>query len=135
VARGFPVYVVDDDESVLESVQFLLESFGIPSRLYPTPFAFLQELGSLEPGCLLTDLRMPSMSGLELHSAVRARELGWPVILMSAHFDGHGDAGASSENFLGHVEKPFTADRLFQVLDRAFAQLKVGEPGEEPRPS
>jgi two-component system response regulator FixJ len=135
VARGFPVYVVDDDESVLESMQFLLESFGVSSKLYSTPFAFLQELGSLEPGCLLTDLRMPSMSGLELHSAVRARELGWPIVLMSAHLDGHGDGGASSENFLDHVEKPFTGDRLLQVLDRAFAQLKAGEPGAGPRSS
>lgn len=125
MAPGYPVYVIDDDESVLESVQFLLESFGIPSKLYSTPYAFLQELGTLDPGCLLTDLRMPSMSGLELHSAVRAKNIPWPVILMSAHLERDGGAGTLNQDFVGLVEKPFTAERLLDVIEQGFAQLKV----------
>lgn len=124
MAANFPVYVVDDDESILESIQFLLESFGIPSKLYSTPFAFLQEMSSLEPGCVLTDLRMPSMSGLELHSAVRAKEVSWPIILMSAHLEREGSASALSSDFVGLVEKPFKAARLLDALQQAFVQLK-----------
>ena len=124
MASSFPVYVVDDDQSVLESVQFLLESFGISSRVYSTPYAFLQEVSSLEPGCLLTDLRMPSMSGIELHGAVRAKEVAWPIILMSAHLEREGGAGALGKDFVGLVEKPFTAERLMSTLELAFAQLR-----------
>lgn len=124
MAAGFPVYVVDDDESVLESVQFLLESFGIPSKIYVTPYAFLQDMSSLEPGCVLTDLRMPSMSGVELHSAVRAKDVAWPIVLMSAHLEREGGTSDLSSDFVGLVEKPFKAERLLNALQQAFAQLK-----------
>lgn len=120
---GHPVYVVDDDESVLESVKFLLESFDIPSKLYSTPYAFLQEMGSLDPGCVLTDLRMPSMNGVELSTAVRAKAVGWPIILMSAHLDRDESGDPPDGEFLCLVEKPFTASGLMDALQQAFEQL------------
>lgn len=118
----YPVYVIDDDDSMLESMRFLLDSLGIPSKQFDDPFSFLQQLSVLEPGCILTDLRMPPMSGLELYSTVRARRIDWPVILMSAHLDSDAEVDAQ-EDILELLEKPFTTEQLTRVLQQASSLL------------
>lgn len=117
------MYIVDDDDGMLESMLFLMESMEIPSRQFSDPYAFIKALGSLQPGCVLTDLRMPTMSGLELGEALRSRDINWPVILMSAHLDGEISADAVSAGTIQMIEKPFTAARLKTVLRRAFSQM------------
>ena len=117
------MYVIDDDGSVLESMQFLLDSCGIPSKQFTDPYEFLQLANSLPPGCVLTDLRMPTMSGLELHRSLNARSIGWPLVIMSAHLDGDASAHARNSGVFDVIEKPFTAVALTAVLERAFAQL------------
>src|SRR6476659_5957437 len=81
------VYVIDDDPAMLESTLFLLDSVGISSTPFSDPIEFLHALKRLEPGCVLTDFRMPTMSGTELQAALAARKVRWPVILMSGHSD------------------------------------------------
>lgn len=118
-----PVYLIDDDQAMRESTQFLLNSVGIRSTAFADPIEFLHALRRLEPGCVLTDVRMPTMSGVELHSALVKRGVDWPVILMS----GHSDAVESSEmlrnGVLDFIQKPFTLDRITEALDRAFSIL------------
>jgi len=80
-----PVYLIDDDEAALASTEFLLTALGIQARSFSDPYAFLHAVSSLTPGCILTDLRMPAMSGLELHASLVKKGIGWPVILMSGH--------------------------------------------------
>ena len=121
--EGNPVYIIDDDVGMLESMHFLLESCGVPSRQFKDPYAFLVALASLQPGCVLTDLRMPTMSGLELNSALSERQVDWPVILMSAHLDEETSANARGCGIFEVIEKPFTASKLSGVLDRAFSRL------------
>jgi len=119
----FPVYLIDDDEAMLASSQFLLTSVGIPSRPFAGPFAFLHSVATLSPGCVLTDLRMPSMSGLELRAALANREIRWPVILMSGHVHEQGIPEI--------IEKPFKLDTLMAALDRAFATLESAEAAQQ----
>ena len=126
IPEGAAVYVVDDDAAMLDSMQFLLESLRIEAKYFPEPLSFLHALNSLPPGCVLTDLRMPAMSGFELKRALASREIGWPVILMSAHLDPETTADAVSCGMIEVIEKPFTASRLTMALEQAFSLLKQG---------
>jgi two-component system, LuxR family, response regulator FixJ len=120
---GVPIYVVDDDRAVLDSMSFLLESIGVSSQQFSDPYAFLQTIDSLERGCILTDLRMPSMSGVELSAALRSRCIDWPIILMSAHLDLDSTADMLSHGFVDVIVKPFTASSLQVAIGRASLQL------------
>jgi FixJ family two-component response regulator len=119
-----PVYLIDDDDAMLASTQFLLDSVGIPATSFSDPFAFLHAVGSLPPGCVLTDLRMPSMSGLELHGALATKGIGWPLVLMSGHSEFVPSETGLGNGVVAMVEKPFTLDKLMSALDRAFDFLQ-----------
>jgi FixJ family two-component response regulator len=121
-----PVYLVDDDRAILDSTQFLLDSVGIPSTCFADPYAFLHAAPSLPPGCVLTDVRMPSMGGLELHGALARRGIGWPFVLMTGHSDIVSEAAA--DGVVAVIEKPFTLEKLLTVLKGAFAMLDQGPP-------
>jgi FixJ family two-component response regulator len=117
------VYVVDDDQSILDSTQFLLESLSIESDTFSDPRAFLDKVHELPPGCVLTDLNMPGMSGIELHGALCARGIGWPTVIMSAHANRDSSGHFLDQGVADFLEKPFTPTRLFEVLERAFASI------------
>jgi FixJ family two-component response regulator len=123
VMAPLPVYLIDDDEAALASTEFLLTALGIPARPFSDPYAFLHAIGSLAPGCVLTDLRMPAMSGIELHQALAKKGVRWPVVLMSGHSAIESSAQPLDGDIFGMLEKPFTRDRLVAVLERAFASL------------
>ena len=79
------VFVVDDDEAIRDSLSMLLESVGLPHQLYSTAMSFLDELNSQRHGCLVLDIRMPGMSGLELQTELLRREVMLPVIFITGH--------------------------------------------------
>lgn len=118
-----PVYVIDDDAGMLDSMTFLMDSMGIPSAQFSDPNGFLRALAGLQPGCILTDMRMPTMDGLEFLEALHSRDINWPVILMSAHLDGETSAQALGAGVVDVIEKPFTAAGLRHVLERACTQM------------
>jgi len=118
-----PVYLIDDDEAALASTEFLLTALGIQARSFSDPYAFLHAVNSLTPGCILTDLRMPAMSGLELHASLVKKGIGWPVILMSGHSAIETNLDALDRGIFGMLEKPFTREALVDVLDRAYAVI------------
>lgn len=117
------VYVIDDDHAVLESTQFLLGSRDIDSAAFEDPLDFLRQAGELEPGCVLTDLNMPAMNGIELRRSLLARGIDWPVVLMSARSNRKPALDLLDLQFLDFIDKPFTPARLFDVLERAFEEL------------
>jgi|SRR5690349_10115402 two-component system response regulator FixJ len=121
------VYVIDDDPAMLESTMFLLDSVGIPSKPFSDPIEFLHALKTLEPGCVLTDFRMPTMTGIELHEALAARKVRWPVIVMSGHSNANEEEPMQDGGIFDFIEKPFTLDRLSGALKRAFRELR-GDP-------
>lgn len=119
-----PVYVVDDDRDVLDSTQFLLASLSIESETFSDPLAFLDKAHELRPGCVLTDLNMPEMSGIQLHGALCAKGIGWPTVIMSAHANRDSSQHFLEQGITDFLEKPFTPTRLVEVLERAFAGLQ-----------
>ena len=101
------VYVIDDDEAMRDSLQFLLESAGFTVRLFETAVNFLEALPGLEFGCVVSDVRMPGVDGIELLKRMKASHNHFPVVIMT----GHGDVPLAVEAMkLGAVdflEKPF----------------------------
>ena len=87
MSDSFVVHIVDDDEAVRQSLAFLLSTAGIPVRVYESATSFLASLASLQSGCLITDVRMPDMTGIELLQRLRAKNIKLPVIVITGHGD------------------------------------------------
>jgi two-component system response regulator FixJ len=114
------VYVIDDDEAIRRSLTFLLRTAGLLVRTYANGDEFLREAGQLPPGCVITDVRMPEMDGLEL--VRRLKEAGLPMTPIV--ITGHGDIPLAVEAMkmgaADFLEKPFRDDLLLEAVDRAL---------------
>ncbi|MBX9816286.1 MAG: DNA-binding response regulator [Proteobacteria bacterium SG_bin5] len=125
------VYVVDDEEAVRRSLSFLLRTSGYQTALYASGIEFLREAKGLEPGCVLLDVRMPEMDGLEVQRELAARGVALPVIVLT----GHGDIGtavqAMKAGAIDFLEKPFEKAALIDALTVGFAQLAQAGAGAE----
>jgi two-component system response regulator FixJ len=120
------VYVIDDDEAMRDSLDFLLGAANFHVTLFESAHHFLDTLSSIEFGCVVSDVRMPGIDGIEPLKRVKASTSLFPVVIMT----GHGDVPLAVEAMkLGaadFVEKPFEDDRLIGMIDAA---LKKAEPG------
>jgi two-component system, LuxR family, response regulator FixJ len=120
------VYVIDDDDAMRDSLDFLLGAANFHVTLFDSAHHFLDALSSIEFGCVVSDVRMPGIDGIELLKRVKASTSLFPVVIMT----GHGDVPLAVEAMkLGaadFVEKPFEDDRLIGMIDAA---LKKAEPG------
>jgi two-component system response regulator FixJ len=125
---GGKVYVIDDDAAMRDSLDFLLDAAGFSVRLFDSAQAFLSELPQLEAGCVVTDIRMPGMDGMELlrqlNPAPGARRL--PVIVMTGHGDVPLAVEAMKLGALDFLEKPFEDDRLIRMIETALSQNEGG---------
>jgi len=112
------VHIVDDDRDVRDSIAFMLGTDGIASRSYATGVEFLDALPELPRGCILLDVGMPRMGGLEVLAELGNRGCDWPVVVMTGH--GEADLGTRSITLGARdfVEKPFDADLLLHCLRR-----------------
>lgn len=114
------VHVVDDDPAMRDSVGFLLDTAGFEVALYEAGSSLLETLAKPAAGCVLTDIRMPGIDGLELLRRLRAMGHALPVVMMT----GHGDVPLAVEAMkLGacdFIEKPFNDDALIQALRSAL---------------
>ena len=115
------VYVVDDDEGFCNSVRWLLDSVNIRTKLYISAHEFLADVKQDDTGCLLTDVRMPGMSGLELQSEVNERGLNLPVIVMTAHGDIDMAVRAMKNQAFDFVQKPFNDQVLLDLIQKAVS--------------
>ena len=115
------VYVVDDDEAVRRFLRGLIESIGLEVKAYASAQEFLDgyEVGS--PGCLLLDIRMPDMSGLELQAELRRREIDIPVIILTGHGDVKVAVHAMKAGAVDFIEKPFNNELLLHAIQKAVA--------------
>lgn len=120
------VHVVDDDDALRDSLQFLLEEAGLAVRTYDGPQALLNAVGGLEAGCILTDVRMPQMTGLELIRRLRAEGVKDPVIVMTGHADVPLAIEAMRLGVADFIEKPFDDDLLIGALETALAAGEAG---------
>jgi len=125
MSQSGKVYVIDDDAAMRDSLDFLLGSAGFSVRLFDSAQIFLNELPKLEPGCIVTDIRMPGIDGMELLRKLNAasgaaRKL--PVIVMTGHGDVPLAVEAMKLGALDFLEKPFEDDRLIGMIESALSQ-------------
>ena len=114
------VHLVDDDSSIRGSLTFLMESSGLTPRAYSSAEELLAVAGDLEPGCIVTDVRMPKMSGLELIRELKARGIDLPVVVMTGHGDIPMAVEAMKEGVVDFLEKPFEEEALLAAVKRAL---------------
>ena len=114
------ILVVDDDESVRDSLQLLLEADGFKVRSYESAVDFLEAEKSVTRGCIILDMRMPEMDGLELLGHLNTRKNQLPVIMITGHGDVPMAVKAMKFGALDFIEKPFTDDVLLESVTRAI---------------
>ena len=116
------VYILDDDAAVRRSLGRLLDSAGIPSRLYATPSEFLIVAAGLPAGCVLADLRMPKMSGLEVQARLLVVNAQLPVIVMTGQGDVASAVSAMKAGAVDFIEKPFGDEVLLGAVELALKE-------------
>jgi two-component system response regulator FixJ len=116
------VFVVDDDRAMRDSLRWLLESVGLTVRTYSTAAAFLREYEPAQPGCLVLDVRMPGMSGLDLQAELVRRGAGLPTIVVTGHAEVPMAVRAVKAGAVDFIEKPFSDQHL---LDRVRQALEI----------
>jgi FixJ family two-component response regulator len=116
----FAVYVVDDDASVRDSLALLLGLRGFRSALFASAEDFLAALEPEWKGCLLTDLRLPGISGLELQQELKRRGTALPLVIITGHGDIAAARAAFKSNAVDFIEKPFDDAALLAAIEAAF---------------
>lgn len=114
------VFLIDDDPGVRDSLTLLLSLKGLHTQPFATAESFIDTYVPDWPGCVLTDLRMPGMSGLELQAALRARHIEVPVVVLTAHGDVATARAALKNGAFDFLEKPVDDDMLLSVLQNAL---------------
>lgn len=118
--RTTTVYVVDDDPGVLDAIQLLLRSVGLPARGFSSAGEFLDALDPTAPGCLILDLRMPGMSGRELQKRLLDMEATLPIIFVTAHGDVPTAVEAVKDGAVDFIQKPFPEEKLLEKVNEAL---------------
>ena len=119
------IHLVDDDEAIRHSASFMLRHAGFRVKTYIDGVAFLEQVEAAEKGCILLDVQMPKMDGLEVQEALNQRGVAMPVIVLT----GHGDVGvavrAMKAGAVDFVEKPYAKQTLVDALTRAFERMET----------
>lgn len=116
------VHVVDDDEAVRDSISMLLDTVGITHRLYGSAIEFLDGYSADTRGCLVLDIRMPEMTGLELQEELGRRGIGLPIIFITGHGDIPMAVEAMRRGALDFIRKPFGEDDLLGRINEALTR-------------
>ena len=120
------IHVVDDDEAMRASLAFLLESANLNCRVYASAPEFLANCAGLSAGCVITDVRMPEMSGLQLVAELKARGLTLPVIVITGHGDVPLAVEAMKNGVVDFLEKPFNDEVLLKAIEQAMSRSAGG---------
>jgi len=124
------VYVIDDDEAMRESLDFLLGSANFHVTLFESAQQFLDTLSAIEFGCVLSDVRMPVIDGIELLKRLKAIRGDLPVVIMTGHGEVPLAVEAMKLGAMDFLEKPFEDDRLIGMIDAALTQAEAGARSE-----
>lgn len=118
------VHVIDDDEAMRDSLRFLLKSAKLDVETYDSAMAFLEALPKIRGGCVVTDVRMPGLSGIELLRKLKANSVELPVIVMTGHGDITLAVEAMKEGAADFLEKPFDDEVLLKATHSALDRYK-----------
>lgn len=119
------VFIVDDDDAVRNSLRLLLKSVGLAATALATAQEFLTKYDPQQPGCLILDVRMPGMSGLELQQQLNVRGATIPVIFITGHGDIPMAVDAMQQGAFDFLQKPFRDQDLIDRIQRALAKDKT----------
>ena len=114
------VWIVDDDEAVCDSLGLLLKTIGLDARTFPDGKSFLEAFDDELPGCVVVDLRMPGMSGLELQDALHQKRSMVPVIFITGHGTVDSAVHAMRAGAIDFLQKPFDDQELLDTIQRAI---------------
>ena len=115
------VHVVDDDAAIRRSLEQLLDAAGFRVVSYDTPLAFLDAALDLSPGCVLLDIKMPGIDGLEVQALLQKRNVSWPVIVMTGQGDVQSAVRAMKAGAVDFLEKPYSDKLLLDAIELALA--------------
>jgi two-component system response regulator FixJ len=125
------VHVIDDDEAMRHSLEFLLDCEGLSVRAYDSAVAFLDGVPAMERGCIVTDVRMPGMSGMELVQRLKALGVSDPVIVITGHGDVPLAVEAMKAGVTDFIEKPFDNEVLIGAIRAGLARSSDTRSEEE----
>lgn len=125
------VHLIDDDEDVRRALAFLLGTAGLAVKVYESASDFLDRHDASVAGCIVTDVRMPGIDGLELLRRLREKEAALPVIVMTGHADVPMAVDAMKNGAVDFIEKPFADDVLLDAIARAFRLAEMPAPGRD----
>jgi two-component system response regulator FixJ len=115
------IALIEDDEAALESLRLLLESRGLAVHGFRSAEAFLESSHEPSPACVVSDVRLPGLSGLDLQRTLKERGIAAPVILITGHGDIAMAVTAMKEGAFDFVEKPYDAERLIAIIGKALS--------------
>ncbi|WP_372971040.1 response regulator FixJ [Marinobacter sp.] len=116
------VYVVEDDEAVRDSLELLLKSDGKPVSTYDNANAFLKDYSEKMAGCIVLDIRMPGMDGMELQKKLNEKHSILPIIFVTGHGDVPMAVDAMKEGAVDFIQKPYREEALLQKIEAALEQ-------------
>ncbi len=116
------VFLIDDDEPVRQAISLLLKSSGIPCEVFSSGDVFLAAFDQDRPGCVVVDMRMPGIGGLDLQARLAASGLNVPVIVITGHGDVPAAVRAMKQGAVDFIEKPFNDQTLLDAVNRAMVQ-------------
>jgi FixJ family two-component response regulator len=122
------VFVIDDEEPVRSGVSRLVRAIGVPNTMFPSAESFLESYKGDEEGCLIVDIRMPGMSGLDLIEELERRQSSLKAIVMTGHADPATMRRMTELRTLGCLEKPFSVAQLKDLLGVWWSTLDRGDP-------
>jgi two-component system, LuxR family, response regulator FixJ len=124
------VHIVDDDEAVRQSLAFMLSSAGLAVRLYESANTFLDGLDAAQCGCLITDVRMPDLTGIELLHCLKERAPCLPAIIITGHGDVPLAVEAMKAGAIDFIEKPFDEQAILNAVKTALERTEEGPDGD-----
>ena len=131
------VYIIDDDDAVRDSLSLQLEASGYEVASFPSAVGFLEIAGTLQPGCVISDVQMPDMDGMELQQCLSDMKLDFPVVIVTGHADVALAVRAMKAGAVDFIEKPFEArailDSVRHAQTRFAAQRATAQAGATAR--
>ncbi|SHL57494.1 two component transcriptional regulator, LuxR family [Roseovarius marisflavi] len=118
------VYLVDDDAAVRNALSLLLETVGLDVRSFASPEVFLSQAAELPPGCLILDIRMPTISGLKLQERLAVLGIHWPTVVISGHGDIEACRRAFRNGAIDFLSKPVDEQDLIDAIQKGHQELQ-----------
>jgi len=129
MSASHTIHLIDDDEDVRKALSFLLGTAGHAVRVYESATTFLERLEGMQPGCIVSDVRMPGIDGLELQRRLAEKGISMPVIVMTGHADVPLAVEAMKLGAVDFIEKPFADTIMLDAIERALSKITAGADG------